>query len=47
MKGAFEHDLPIKTKIMLYDHLILQLERELAYSKETKETLTTNCINRV
>ena len=39
MEGRFSPDLPIKTEIALYDHVILQLQRELARSKETERDL--------
>ena len=40
MEGHLRPDLSIKSEITLYDHIIWQLERELAHSKETKRDLS-------
>ena len=39
MEGRLRPNLPIKTEIALYDKIILQMDRELARSKEAERNL--------
>jgi len=39
MEGRLRPNLSIKTGIALYDQIILQLDRELAHSKEEERNL--------